>query len=49
MASENCVARTVPENVHEANPLNSLVAEQEATRTALKKFMFVEVVPIKLL
>jgi hypothetical protein len=35
------------EIVHEADTLSSLVAEQEATRTARKKFRFVEVVSVK--
>jgi hypothetical protein len=35
------------EMVHEADTLSSLVAEQEATKTARKKFRFVEVVSIK--
>lgn len=35
------------EIVHEADTLSSLVAEQEATKTARKKFRFVEVVSIK--
>lgn len=35
------------EMVHEADTLSSLVAEQEATMIARKKFRFVEVVSIK--
>ena len=35
------------EVVHEADTLSSLVAEQEATRAARKKFRFVEVVSVK--
>jgi hypothetical protein len=35
------------ELVHEADTLSSLVAEQEATKIARKKFRFVEVVSIK--
>lgn len=35
------------EIVHEADTLSSLVAEQEATRAARKKFRFVEVVSVK--
>lgn len=35
------------EIVHEADTLSSLVAEQEATKTARKKFRFVEVVSVK--
>jgi hypothetical protein len=35
------------EMVHEADTLSSLVAKQEATRAARKKFRFVEVVSIK--
>lgn len=35
------------EMVHEADTLSSLVAEQEATKTARKKFRFVEVASIK--
>jgi len=35
------------EIVYEADTLSSLVAEQEATRTARKKFRFVEAVSIK--
>lgn len=35
------------EIVHEANMLSSLVAEQEATKIARKKFRFVEVVSVK--
>jgi len=35
------------EMVHEADTLSSLVAEQEATKTARKKFRFVEVVSVK--
>lgn len=35
------------EMVHEANTLSSLVAEQEATETARKKFRFVKVVWVK--
>lgn len=35
------------EIVHEADTLSSLVAEQEATKAARKKFRFVEVVSIK--
>ncbi|WP_060613297.1 MULTISPECIES: hypothetical protein [Pseudomonas] len=35
------------EIVHEADTLSSLVAEQEATRVARKKFRFVEVVSVK--
>ncbi|WP_431036904.1 hypothetical protein [Pseudomonas yamanorum] len=35
------------EMVHEADTLSSLVAEQEAMRTARKKFRFVEVVSVK--
>lgn len=35
------------EIAHEADTLSSLVAEQEATKTARKKFRFVEVVSIK--
>lgn len=35
------------EMVHEADTLSSLVAEQEATKTARKKFKFVEVVSVK--
>ena len=35
------------EMIHEADTLSSLVAEQEATKTARKKFRFVEVVSVK--
>lgn len=35
------------EMVHEADTLSTLLAEQEATRVARKKFRFVEVVSIK--
>ncbi|KNH26669.1 hypothetical protein ACS77_15430 [Pseudomonas syringae] len=35
------------EIVHEADTLSSLVAEQEATRVAKKKFRFVEVISVK--
>jgi len=35
------------EMVHEADTLSSLVAEQEATKKARKKFRFVEVVSVK--
>lgn len=35
------------EMVHDADTLSSLVAEQEATKLARKKFRFVEVVSIK--
>lgn len=35
------------EMVHEADTLSSLVAEQEATKLARKKFRFVEVVSVK--
>lgn len=35
------------EMVHEADTLSSLVAEQEATKIARKKFRFVKVVSIK--
>ncbi|MNY51662.1 hypothetical protein D3C86_1872730 [compost metagenome] len=35
------------EMVHEADTLSSLVAEQEATKTARKKFRFVEVVSVE--
>jgi hypothetical protein len=35
------------EMVHEADTLSSLAAEQEATKTARKKFRFVEVVSVK--
>jgi hypothetical protein len=35
------------EIVHEADTLSSLVAAQEATRSARKKFRFVEVVSVK--
>ena len=35
------------EMVHEADTLSSLVAEQEATKTARKKFRFVEVISVK--
>lgn len=35
------------ELVHEADTLSTLLAEQEATRAAKKKFRFVEVVSIK--
>ena len=35
------------EMVHEADTLSSLVAEQEATKTARKKYRFVEVVSVK--
>lgn len=35
------------EMVHEADTLSSLVAEQEATKAARKKFRFVEVVSVK--
>lgn len=35
------------EIVYEADTLSYLVAEQDATRTARKKFRFVEVVSIK--
>lgn len=35
------------ELVHEADTLSSLVAEQEATKAARKKFRFVEVVSVK--
>lgn len=34
------------EFVHEADTLSSLVAEQEATKTARKKFRFVEVISV---
>ncbi len=33
--------------VHEADTLSSLVAEQEATKMARKKFRFVEVISVK--
>lgn len=35
------------EMVHEADTLSSLVAQQEATKTARKKYRFVEVVSVK--
>jgi len=35
------------EIVHDADTLSSLIAEQEATKTARKKFRFVEVVSVK--
>ncbi|MBC3239532.1 hypothetical protein HU723_10100 [Pseudomonas lurida] len=35
------------EIVHEADTLSSLVAEQEATKAARKKFRFVELVSVK--
>ncbi|WP_338478528.1 hypothetical protein [Pseudomonas trivialis] len=35
------------EMVHEADTLSSLIAEQEATKTARKKFRFVELVSVK--
>ena len=35
------------EIVHEADTLSSLVAEQEATKVARKKFRFVEVISVK--
>jgi hypothetical protein len=35
------------EIVHEADTLSSLVAEQEATKMARKKFRFVEVISVK--
>jgi hypothetical protein len=35
------------EIVHEADTLSSLVAEQEATKAARKKFRFIEVVSVK--
>lgn len=35
------------EMVHEADTLSSLVAEQEATKTARKKFRYVEVISVK--
>lgn len=35
------------EMVHEADTLSSLVAEQEATKAARKKFRFVEVISVK--
>lgn len=35
------------EIVHEADTLSSLVAEQDATRIAKKKFRFVEVISVK--
>ncbi|MFL1490015.1 hypothetical protein [Pseudomonas antarctica] len=35
------------EMIHEANTLSTLLAEQEATRVARKKFRFVEVVSIE--
>ncbi|PKH84388.1 hypothetical protein CXF97_02960 [Pseudomonas sp. Choline-02u-1] len=35
------------EMVHEADTLSSLMAEQEATKAARKKFRFVEVVSVK--
>ena len=35
------------ELVHEADTLSSLVAEQEATKIAKKKFRFVEVISVK--
>ena len=35
------------EIIHEADTLSSLVAEQEATKAARKKFRFVEVVSVK--
>lgn len=35
------------ETIHDADTLSSLVAEQEATKMARKKFRFVEVVSIK--
>ena len=38
---------TMHEIVHEADTLSSLVAEQEATKAARKKFRFVEVVSVK--
>lgn len=38
---------TMHEIEHEADTLSSLVAEQEATRAAKKKFRFVEVISVK--
>lgn len=35
------------EIIHEADTLSSLVAEQEATKTARKKYRFVEVISVK--
>ncbi|WP_339497252.1 hypothetical protein [Pseudomonas sp. EA_15y_Pfl1_P101] len=35
------------ELIHEADTLSSLVAEQEATKIARKKFRFVEVISVK--
>lgn len=35
------------EIIHEADTLSSLVAEQEATKIAKKKFRFVEVISVK--
>ncbi|MOA61956.1 hypothetical protein D3C78_1872290 [compost metagenome] len=35
------------EMVHEADTLSTLLAEQEATKVARKKFRFVEVVSVK--
>lgn len=35
------------EMIHEANTLSTLLAEQEATKAAKKKFRFVEVVSVK--
>lgn len=35
------------EMIHEADTLSSLVAEQEATKKARKKFRFVEVISVK--
>jgi hypothetical protein len=35
------------EMIYEADTLSSLAAEQEATKTARKKFRFVEVVSVK--
>ncbi|PWY38295.1 hypothetical protein [Pseudomonas sp. RW409] len=35
------------EMIHEADTLSSLVAEQEATKAARKKFRFVQVVSVK--
>ncbi|MEB0227277.1 hypothetical protein [Pseudomonas sp. 10S4] len=35
------------EMIHEANTLSTLLAEQDATKTAKKKFRFVEVLSVK--
>lgn len=38
---------TMHELIHEADTLSTLLAEQEATKAARKKFRYVEVVSVK--